>query len=376
MTENDTHKKIVELRKKGLSINQIAKEVGKAKSTVQGHIEREESKLGIKISVDPLLLKKDDIPGHKVVKNTISVDENGNIVHQWARLIPGVEEVEKWLVAMEERAKKTAPAKIVSPTKSNDLLLEFPIADLHMGQLSWGKETGSDYDCTIARNLLVNGFRSIIEETPVVGKIVISTLGDFYHADNKEGVTERSGNVLDTDSRFQKRVDEGIKALLECIEMAAKKAKEVDVIIVSGNHDMHSAVWLSRVIAARYHKSPQIKVHVEPTPRQYLVHGKVLLVYSHGHDIKSNKLASVIAAEKPKLWGESLFRYARVAHIHQRKVEEFPGLVVETIPTIVAPDAYAADHGFMSSRALVSYIWHKEYGLRTKIERCPAELMK
>lgn len=376
MTEENIHEKIVELRKKGFSHNQIAKEVGKAKSTVQGHIEREESKLGKKISVDPLLLKRDDVPGHKVVKNTISVDENGNIVHQWARLIPGVEEVEKWLVAMEERAKKVAPAKLVSPTKSNDLLLEFPIADLHMGQLSWGKETGSDYDCTIARNLLVNGFRSIIEETPIVGKIVISTLGDFYHADNKEGVTERSGNVLDTDSRFQKRVDEGINALLECIEMASKKAKEVDIIIVSGNHDMHSAVWLSRVVAAYYHKSPQIKVHVEPTPRQYLVHGKVLLVYSHGHDVKSNKLSSIIAAERPKLWGSSVFRYARVAHIHQRKVEEFPGLVVETIPTIVAPDAYAADHGFLSSRALVSYIWHKEYGLRAKIERCPAELMK
>jgi predicted phosphodiesterase len=277
---------------------------------------------------------------------------------------------------MEERAKECAvkPLKITKDV-NEDLMLEIPMADVHMGALAWDKETrGDNYDVKIAKEVVVAGFGSILSDVPKVGKIVIVTLGDFYHADNKEGTTSRSGNILDTDSRFAKRVDYGINALKECIELASTRAKNVEVIVIAGNHDDHSSTWLPRVLAGHYIQNPQINISTDVAFRQYVEHGKVMLAYMHGHEMKSQRLVNLIPAEQPEMWGRTKYRYARLGHWHHRQIEEFQGITVETIPTVAAPDSYAAQHGFMSRRAMVGYLYHGEFGLRSKFERSIEEI--
>jgi DNA-binding Lrp family transcriptional regulator len=368
---------VLALHAQGLSSRKIAKELGLGKSTVSEHISkaRAAGQLGEEIASNPLFLKGKDIPGHKVQKTTISVDAQGNIKNQWVRLHPLHDTMEEWVKTLEKRVEGKHAVIPAPKAKASDLMLEIPIPDLHMGMYSWKDETGEDYDCEIARKLLVNGIKSILAEVPAVGKIVLVSMGDFYHADNRAGITERGGNILDMDSRFARRVDEGIKAMAECIELAASVAQEVEFIALSGNHDTHSATWLSRVIAAYFSKTPRIKVRTSPAPRQYVEFGKVMLAYMHGHEMKQNKFASVIPTEQKEMWGRTTFRYGRVAHWHHRVTDEHPGVVIETLPTIAAPDAYAIEHGYLSQRAFVASLWHKEYGLRAKLERCPAEIL-
>jgi hypothetical protein len=100
----------------------------------------------------------------------------------------------------------------------------------------------------------------------------------------------------------------------------------------------------------------------------------VLLAYMHGDTMKAAQFARVIPAEAAEAWADSAFRFGRVGHWHHRSTEEYPGIVVETLPTLAAPDAYATEHGFLSRRAITACLWHRQYGLRSKMERCPEEI--
>jgi hypothetical protein len=316
------------------------------------------------------------IDGMFVVKTTVQTDAQGNIVNEWRRWVPGAEEIEQALQSMEERVVGKAPKLPSGPQMlDKDLLLELPIPDHHMGMLSWAKETGSDYNCVTATQLLVNGVRSVLKETPPVGKALLVILGDYYHSDNRSGVTERGGNILDTDSRYTKRLDAGIDAILQSIELCALRAAQVEVLVISGNHDWHSAKWLSRVLASYYRKEKRVHVHLDPGPRQYITHGKVLLGYMHGDTVKASHFARLVPQEAATQWAQTTYRYGRVGHWHHRSTEEYPGIVIETLPTLAAADAWANEHGYLSRRAITSYLWHAKYGLRCKAERSPEEVM-
>ncbi len=100
-----------------------------------------------------------------------------------------------------------------------------------------------------------------------------------------------------------------------------------------------------------------------------------MLAYMHGDTMKGAKFAQIIPTEATAEWSKTEFRYARIGHWHHRVTEEYPGLVVETLPTLAAPDAWAIEGGYLSRRALTAYLWSKEYGLRSKMERGVKEIM-
>jgi hypothetical protein len=369
MTPNQ-EEQVAKLRREGMTVSDIARRMSVSRSAV-GRVTAKLSASG----VSPGMTPAKQIDGMRVVKTTVQTNANGEIINEWRRWMPDADDVEAWIESLESRVSGAA-VKINKPTAQNSaLMLELPIPDHHMGMLSWCKETGQDYDCHVATTLLVDGVKAILADTPKVGKIAMVVMGDYYHSDNRSGVTERGGNILDTDSRYTKRLDAGIDALCRCVELAATRAEEVQLVVISGNHDWHSAKWLARVMAAYYNKSQHVKVCLDPRPRQYITWGKVMLGYMHGDTMKAQQFARVIPQEMSKLWSDTEYRYGRVGHWHHRSTEEYPGVVIETLPTLAAPDAWANEHGYMSRRAITAYLWHKDHGLRSKMERGVAEIL-
>ena len=358
--------RVIDLAAEGKSASAIARELKLSRSTVRSYLRD-----GARRGIAPGLVKAPPVPGMAIGKTTVQYDASGKIIQEWRRLFPEYEDAEAWVAALEDRVAGKAPRLAKAPTGvDKDLLLEIPIPDHHMGMLAWGKETrDEDYDCAIATKLLVNAVHSVIRDTPKVGKIALVVLGDFYPADSRSQTTERSGHVLDCDSRFSKRVDAGIEALCQCIELAAQAAAVVEVVFISGNHDWHSIKWLSKVVGAYYRGQDRVVVRTSNTPRQYLQHGSVMLCYMHGDTMKQGKFASVIPAEEPTIWAATKYRYGRVGHWHHRVTEEHAGVVIETLPTLAAPDSYATEHGYMSRRAMTAYLWSGRFGLRSKMER-------
>lgn len=326
--------------------------------------------------IAPGLVAAPGVPGYQMGKTTVQYDADGKIVTEWRRLYPEAENIEAWVSSLEERVAGKAP-KIKAPARTDgDLMLEIAIGDHHLGMLSWPEETGEGpYDSKIAVDLLVGAVGSVIKGCEKPDKIVLAVLGDFFHADSRVAQTEKSKAPLDVDSRFCKRMDMGRDAMCECIELAAAAAKEVEVIIISGNHDYHSAKMLQRILAAYYRNDKRITVRTNPRLRQYLQWGKVMLGYAHGDTVKTGKWALSFPVEAPDIWAATEFRYGRQGHFHTRSTEEFPGLVVETLPILAAPDAWTVDSGYHSRRAITAYMWSKRYGLRAKMERGVQEIL-
>ena len=77
-----------------------------------------------------------------------------------------------------------------------------------------------------------------------------------------------------------------------------------------------------------------------------------------------------MAADRPKDWGETEFRYWYTGHIHRRSIDEISGgVTVETFRTLAPKDAWSASKGYRSGRDLNAIWLDKDFGevLRTRV---------
>jgi len=183
------------------------------------------------------------------------------------------------------------------------------------------------------------------------------------------------------DSRYHRGVDHAIQACYDVVQIAAAISPQVDVVVLEGNHDWHSCVWLAQVLQAFYMNCPNINVVNQSSDRKHIVYGNNLLVWSHGDGVAMNQWPQIIAAEFAKQWGLTKFRHLKMGHVHHKKKnqparvivenkngwEEHRGLLVEYLPALCASDAWHANAGFIGSmKGASGYEYHKTAGLMTR----------
>ena len=142
--------------------------------------------------------------GFGLTKSTLHVNKLGEVIQQWPRIAPVVPEIDREYFLTRLPAMSEIPAP--DPVKNSEYMLEWCIFDHHQGMLSWAAETGSDYDTEIARGLMISAARRIFSTTGYVAKTVIIGGGDNVHADNRSNKTEKSQNILDVDTRYQRKL--------------------------------------------------------------------------------------------------------------------------------------------------------------------------
>jgi len=257
---------------------------------------------------------------------------------------------------------KPKPKEAFRALHNDETMTVIPITDMHVGMYAWGEEVGDDYDVEQAVALMCNAVDYLVKSAPASEKCVILQMGDFFHADNMSGYTERSKNILDIDGRMSRVLELGWHALERCIDMALQKHESVEVVCVPGNHDEFISVATQNHFKSLYRDEPRCYVHPEPTTRKYVKYGQNLIGITHGHQTKDASLPGIMAAEKPKDGGDSTHRrFFRGHHHHDNRVEH-NGCIVEQFRTLAAKDAYAAEHGYMAGRDLKAIVFDKEFG--------------
>jgi hypothetical protein len=146
------------------------------------------------------------------------------------------------------------------------------------------------------------------------------------------------------------------------IAYALSKHKIFHLLIVEGNHDECSSVWLRQMFAAMYEDEPRMTVNDSELPYYVYQHGDVMLAFHHGHKIKNEQLPGLFAAQFPKMWGACTHRHAHTGHRHHADEKEYSGMTVTQHPTLSARDAYAARGGWIADRAAMSITYHKRFG--------------
>lgn len=304
--------------------------------------------------------------GQKVKGVSALVSEDGREIIKW---IKTDEDKQKTLSIMRAAVDgfldelPRAPAVPRPHYTHRELLNQYTVTDIHMGMLAWGEETGGgDYDLKIAETLLEDWFRTAIAMAPAARVGVLAQIGDLLHHDSYESVTPTSKHVLDADSRFRKMVRAAIRVLRRIVAMMLEKHDEVRIIMADANHDPASEVWLSEMFASFYEDEPRVKVNEAAGTYYVEEHGLVSLFYHHGHKRKIDNVDTVFAGRYREIYGRTKFSFAHLGHLHSDELKTTNLMKVERHETLAAPDAYAANGGWLSGRSAKVITYHSLFG--------------
>jgi hypothetical protein len=305
-----------------------------------------------------------DVPeGMRFNKTTVQYDGKGNVLNEWRRLSKTPQDLEAFCESLAKTVKPITALPKPKKAAPDKRTMVFPIYDPHFGKYAWAAETGDDYDVEIARRILVRTAQIAARDAGRVGEVVVVCGGDWYHADNRTPQTERSGHVLDVDSRVERVRDITINALKQAVETFAAIADRVHIVCIPGNHDHESMHWTARILEAYYRECDNITVDRSPRSRRYLERGKLLLGIDHGMK-KMQEYLTLMPAEAPEAWARTTERLWLLGHIHTKDVLQKHGVTVEHLESISATDAWHAEEGYIGNpRRTTTLMVHHDHGV-------------
>ena len=247
--------------------------------------------------------------------------------------------------------------------------LEVCLQDTHIGLLSYGAETGEDYDVNIACERIERAIADVIERCKgrKFSRVVFSLLGDILHVDNAQNTTVK-GTKQDVDARISKMFDMALDVLIKSI-ISLGNIAPVEVISVPGNHDVTLSYMLTKALEMAFKKDNNVVFYNSPSPRKWRRYGKVLIGWAHG-DLPSKNATEWIQSEAAEDWGKSKYREVRLGHLHslstlQKFEETKSGLITRYLPTLCASSAWEHYQGFGDNpKTLISFVWDENKGLR------------
>jgi hypothetical protein len=362
--ESERQRQVVELRRDGLTVKEVALKIGIAERNVQQACKRVKNNAA-RQGYSPEHDMHHTVPDGYRVKGTSTLYKDGEPALQWVKSdIDNERQMQLMREAIEALNEEIKPEqKVDKPkVKKSELCNMYVITDYHAGMLAWHEETGADWDLQIAEDTLVKWFAQAIEQSPQADVAVFAQLGDFLHFDSLEAVTPASRHILDADTRFQKLVRTTIRVIRRVIRMLLEKYPKVHVKWCDANHDPASSAWMREFLVALYDNEPRIEIDNSADTYYCFEWGKTALFFHHGHKRKVANVDSVFAAKFREVFGRTEHAYAHMGHYHSIDIKETNLMLVSQHRTLAAPDAYASRGGWMSGREAQVITYHKEYG--------------
>jgi hypothetical protein len=317
-------------------------------------------------------------PTHRLGKLTVNRDADGRVIQDWIRAevdaVARDAAMRAVVDALKEEIQRADP--VPAPAAGNaDLLNQYTVTDLHFGMLSWGEETGADYDLKIAERLLLDWFAAAIAMSPHANTAVLAQLGDLLHHDSHMSVTPTNAHVLDADSRLQKIIRVVIRCMRQIVAMLLAKHDRVHIVMADANHDPAGGAWLREMFAAFFEDEPRVTVDSSAGTYYVFEHGETSLFYHHGHKRKIATVDSVFAGQFRDVYGRTKFSYAHIGHLHSDELKSTNLMKVERHETLAARDAYAANGGWLADRSAKVITYHRSFGEVSRITISPKMLV-
>lgn len=339
---------------------EAARVLGKAESTVRQSI----------LNLKSRRLEGEQLSGKsKLIRHKHKDDSSTGKILEWIKTRVDVrQQLDAAKAVFQSMVEEIEPLPVIpyqNNTALNDHFTCIPLGDPHIGLLTWSKEVGEDWDLDIADRVYKKVFTRLLKKLPDTERCVLVNTGDFFHADNIQGMTSRSGHRLDLDGRHGKWLDAGHTILRMFIDACLRKYEYVEYKNVPGNHDDILGRALGSYAHQLYLNNPRCNVTKGDNPFQYYHQEEVLLGFAHGHTCKLPSLPGKMADDQYKLWGKSTYRQWITGHVHHNswtQFKEHPGCAVETVGIIPPKDAYAHGGGYGAMRGIQGLVFDYKNG--------------
>lgn len=361
----DRQREIAEMIQEGKSQRDIARHFGCHNKTVFQSLKGMRRRAALKGWSPEHDMTKACPETHYVKGTSTLYDGDGEQKLQWVKTAVDKDRLAAFAGELAESICQTVkPAKRVKrPARTEpDKLAVYPVGDAHIGLYCWSEDSEEDYDVGIATDMMTRGFDRVLRATPDAEQALVVNLGDWFHSDTIEGVTRRSGNQLDVDTRWAKVLRVGVHVMRYLLDQALSKHKRVHVINEVGNHDDQSSVMLSMVLDAYYSKEPRLTVDLSPDCFHWYEFGTNLIGVHHGHKCTPERLYKVMCEDKREACGRCRNRYWYIGHVHNSRKQDVGGVQVESFRTLIPGDAFTHGAGYRAPRDVCSIVLDGEYG--------------
>lgn len=259
----------------------------------------------------------------------------------------------------------------------NNLLLELPPIELHLGKLSCHLNTGENYDSKIAENR----FKTIIEQViqkqryEKCGKALISIGGDFFNSDNDLDTTTK-GTQMHSDTRGEKMFLMGLKLWRDAILSLREEFNQVEVQLVVGNHDKNTSFHLFVALQQAFLNDKKVNFIENYKEVQCYVFKDCCIWTTHG---SKNIVATIesLFSEFPLEYGKTKYRELHLGHLHhEMELKEKLGIIPRRLSASCGKDEYEYNERFGKSiQKQQVFIWQGNAGL-IDIKMIPFEPVK
>lgn len=304
----------------------------------------------------PALRTESDVPSTMRLKKLSLQKTPAGEILRWEKYSDNEFDPAVLIDSLVEAFKDTPARPAIATPKAveKQMLAVYPLIDWHVGLMAWSRETGENYDLKIARETIMPAMRRLIAATPPAEEAVVLGIGDLLHFDGFVHETPASGHPLDADGRYPKVLETAADMVEETVELVLARHKRVTLRILRGNHDPVSAVAVAMAMKRVFRSNKRITVDVDQSYTWWFRRGKVFLGGSHGDKAKMKDLPMVMAHDRPDDWAASSYRRIYTGHLHnERRIEE-GGVIVTTMRSPVAKDAYHSFNKWRSGRSVYS----------------------
>lgn len=308
----------------------------------------------------------------------------GEETQSWTRYRPSAadqwREIESVLDARVDRIPPRPPVAYVATHSAPDMLNQITVADGHVGAMAWGVETGSaNWDLNLSHATILGGASWLIDSLPAADTCLIKVLGDFTDTDGYVPATPASKHILDVDGRFPRIIDVAEDVVERIVLHALTRHRLVHLVILPGNHDPLTAMWMRKLFTRIFRDEPRVIVDQSIRNVWCMQFGANMIAAHHGDKIAMANLPSVFANDFAPMWGLTTHRYCHTGHLHHTHMvkhvgKQQTGMMVYQHPTISARNAWAAERGYPEARELTGHSYHIKAGLRSTLHFTPEML--
>jgi len=234
------------------------------------------------------------------------------------------------------------------------------VSDWHFMKQAYDREWNSTYDRAKAVKALQDANNSMIGSMLLQGtpdRIFLPVGTDNLHIDNPQQTTTKgTGQASATDGDWAGSLQQYIDVNLGMIEMYAQVAP-VEVVVINGNHDMHTSEMLGVLLKTVYRDRKDITVHRSHYPRQYFRYGNTCIGIAHGDDISLSKLKGSLhkfIMVEAKEFGVDIHQCDEFVffsgHLHFDSFEDLGGVKHFIIPSLSGTDGWHRKSGYIGSK--------------------------
>ena len=250
---------------------------------------------------------------------------------------------------------------------NDELLLEIPAIELHLGKYAEEIETGQNYGTEIAKSRFYDILRQIVEmqESIKADRCVVMVGSDFFNSDTV-GNTTTKGTQQYNDIGWKNLFITGLELYKNFFHELRKYFNHIDVRLCQGNHDTMSSFYLYMALSAYFRLDGVVKF--EDNYREYQCYrfGDNAIFFGHG-DGNIKRIIQSIPAEFYKEWGESKFKELHLYHYHKEwTVDDTNGMIVRRLGSPTGTDSWHYSERFVgATQKHQVFLWHKLEGLKT-----------